>query len=89
MTRDEASRIRVCYNCKWCKQETVENAVWTRYDFKCTNSITSVDPVTGDENYLRCRDINREGKCGMFERKRSFLDKLFRPMKERENGTVD
>lgn len=78
MTQEESRRRKVCARCKWCLQETINHQLWTDYKFKCMNSILSADPVTGDETYLDCSYINRDGECSMYEEKeRSPLLKIF------------
>lgn len=78
MTQEEAKQKKVCVKCKWCKQEVINHQNWVEYEFKCTNNIVHLDPVTGDETYMNCINQNQEGDCEMFETiKRPWFDTFF------------
>lgn len=59
----------------------VNHTNWTEYVFRCTNNITDIDPVTGDEEYALCHNQNRYGDCELYEEPktswfRRFFEKL-------------
>ena len=78
----------ICVNCKYCKQESIEYGSWTEYKFLCTNCITSLDFVRGDETYMNCVLANPEGQCELFTRPKDsrferFLNFIFGKNKEK------
>lgn len=83
MTQKEAKQKKVCVKCKWCKQVTYEHPNWTEYEFFCKNNIVHIDPVTGDETYMRCINQNREGECELYEEEKvSWLERFFKIKKD-------
>lgn len=64
--REDIKNKSICVNCKFCKQESVEHQSWTEYKFFCTNNISSLDFVRGDETYMNCVLANPDGKCESF-----------------------
>ena len=67
-SRKEIDNKAICVNCKYCKQETIEHSAWTEYKFLCTNKVSYIDNVTGDETYMPCHTVNFDGRCSDFEK---------------------
>lgn len=67
LTRKDIEQKAICVNCKYCLQETIEHKHWTEYKYFCTNSVSSLDPVKGDETYMPCIMINTDAECENFE----------------------
>lgn len=78
MTQEEVQKKKICVKCKWCLANSTDHPAWTEFKFRCKNSVVSVDPVTGDEEYSLCLLVNGEGECPMFEEKTSnWIEKIF------------
>lgn len=78
LSRKEINNKTICVNCKYCKQETIEHSAWTEYRFLCTNCVSYIDNVTGDEIYMPCHTVNLNGECSKYEKpQRSKIERFF------------
>ena len=63
--------MNICNNCKHCKKPFKHSE--HTYEYECKLN-TSVNHITGDTDYERCRDINTDGNCERY--KDNFITKL-------------
>lgn len=87
MTREEANLKPICAKCQWCKMKSIDHATYTENVLYCSNEVTHLDPITGDEEWMECQLANFNFKCQNFKvPKKSkfemFLDKLFKVKNE-------
>lgn len=69
MTNEEAKKKKVCFKCKWCFESPNIGYAYGGYSFLCRNTVIEVNPVTGEEKYEECKNVNPNGECDMFDPK--------------------
>lgn len=67
LSRKDVEQKAICVNCKYCLQESIEHKHWTEIKFYCTNKISNLDPVRGDETYMPCILVNPNAECPDYE----------------------
>lgn len=80
-SREEISKCAVCAECMHCITYTIPAPRGTDpiQCHLCTNSVTMFNPVTGEERYEDCSDVNKYGICPDFKKPElNLLQRMFK-----------